>query len=60
MADQQVAYYSVEGIVMYFLPVLVMIIAYTIIGVKLLTRKAPGILITSTAFAQEKAKRKVF
>ncbi|XP_025076431.1 QRFP-like peptide receptor isoform X1 [Pomacea canaliculata] len=55
----KVAYYSVEGIVMYFLPVLVMIIAYTIIGVKLLTRKAPGILITSTAFAQEKAKRKV-
>ena len=52
-------YYSVEGIVMYFLPVLVMIVAYTIISVKLITRKIPGTLIDSTISAQERAKRKV-
>ena len=44
---------------MYFLPVLVMIVAYTIISVKLITRKIPGTLIDSTISAQERAKRKV-
>ena len=44
---------------MYFLPVLVMIVAYTIISFKLITRKIPGTFINSTISAQERAKRKV-
>ncbi|KAK7501318.1 hypothetical protein BaRGS_00007443, partial [Batillaria attramentaria] len=55
----KVAYYSVQAFVMYFLPVLIMIVVYSIITVKLLTHKTPGTLINSTVSAQEKAKRKV-
>ncbi|XP_071107735.1 QRFP-like peptide receptor [Haliotis cracherodii] len=52
-------YYSVEGVVMYFVPIAVMIGAYSVIAIKLCLRKAPGTLIGSTATAQERSKRKV-
>ncbi|XP_070181547.1 neuropeptide FF receptor 2-like [Littorina saxatilis] len=55
----KIVYYSIEGIVMYFVPVFIMIVAYSVISVTLITRKIPGILINSTISAQEKAKRKV-
>ncbi|XP_067671255.1 neuropeptide FF receptor 2-like isoform X2 [Haliotis asinina] len=52
-------YYIVEGVVMYFVPIAVMIGAYSVITIKLCLRRAPGTLIGSTASAQEKSKRKV-
>ncbi|XP_055954384.1 QRFP-like peptide receptor [Patella vulgata] len=55
----KIIYYVIEATVMYFLPILIMIVAYTVISVKLLIRKAPGAVISATASAQERAKRKV-
>ncbi|XP_012944206.1 QRFP-like peptide receptor [Aplysia californica] len=55
----RIIFYSIEGIVMYFLPVVVMIVAYSVISYRLLVRKPPGTLIGSTHSAQAKAKRKV-
>ncbi|KAI8794719.1 neuropeptide FF receptor 2, partial [Biomphalaria glabrata] len=55
----KVVYYCVEGIVMYFLPIVIMIVTYSIISVKLLHRRAPGSLINSTSSAQDKSKKKV-
>ncbi|XP_041362270.1 QRFP-like peptide receptor [Gigantopelta aegis] len=55
----KIAYYIIQGILMFFFPVAIMIGAYTIIVVKLVVRKAPGSHIISTAHAQEKAKRKI-
>ncbi|XP_059156841.1 neuromedin-K receptor-like [Physella acuta] len=46
-------------VVMYFLPIAVMIAAYTVIAVRLFTRRAPGSLIANTSSSQDKAKRKV-
>ncbi|ESO87457.1 hypothetical protein LOTGIDRAFT_127828 [Lottia gigantea] len=55
----KIIYYIIEGCIMYFLPIVIMIITYTIISVRLLVRKTPGVVITSTATTQQKAKRKV-
>ncbi|KAL8565445.1 hypothetical protein ACOMHN_049422 [Nucella lapillus] len=55
----KVVYYSIEGIVMYVVPVVIMIVTYTLITHRLLTRSFPGTLISSTVAAQERAKRKV-
>lgn len=52
-------YYTMFVFVLYFVPILVMILAYSVIVWTLLKRKAPGVAIMSTALAQEKSKRKV-
>ncbi|XP_076461128.1 QRFP-like peptide receptor [Babylonia areolata] len=55
----KVVYYVVEGVVMYVVPVLIMMVAYALITLRLLTRSSPGTLISTTLSAQERAKRKV-
>ncbi|CAI9725885.1 neuropeptide FF receptor 2-like [Octopus vulgaris] len=52
-------YYIIFILVLYFIPILVMIVAYSIIVLTLMKRKAPGVAILSTTLAQEKSKRKV-
>jgi len=52
-------YYTVEGVVMYFIPVVVMIAAYTVISLKLVLRKAPGNNVRSTTSSQDRTRKKV-
>lgn len=52
-------YYAVSGIVMYFVPICVMVFAYSIIAIKLMRRKSPGSLVGTTTMLQDRARRKV-
>lgn len=52
-------YYTIEGVVMYFVPIVFMIIAYSVIAYKIIKRKAPGTVIQSTVDAQGRSKKKV-
>ncbi|XP_071133277.1 substance-P receptor-like [Mytilus edulis] len=52
-------YYTIEGVVMYFIPILVMIVAYSIIIMKLTFRKIPGNITTSSTSSHDKIRRKV-
>ena len=49
-------YYTLLVIVMYFVPVIVMFVTYTVIVIKLIFRKAPG---GRTSEAQERVRKKV-
>ena len=51
------AYYMVQTVVMFFIPILIMVATYTIIIMKMVFRKVPGRRVTMSS--QEKAKKKV-
>ena len=53
-------YYTVEGIVMYFVPIVVMVVAYSLILVKMVRRKHPGLTLTTVTPAQERSRKKVY
>ncbi|XP_041363412.1 QRFP-like peptide receptor [Gigantopelta aegis] len=55
----KLAYYIMGGVVMYFVPIVVMVTAYTIITVKLIRRRVPGSSISGTTNARDRTKRKV-
>ncbi|OWF48461.1 trissin receptor-like isoform X1 [Mizuhopecten yessoensis] len=55
----KVIYYTIEGIVMYVIPVIIMIGAYTVIALKLMLRKAPGNSLRSTSSSQDRTRKKV-
>lgn len=59
-APGRIIYYTVVCVVMYFIPVLIMLCAYTVILVKLVLRKRPGTLVTVTKQAQDRCRRKVW
>lgn len=44
---------------MYFVPICVMVFAYSIIAIKLMRRKSPGSLVGTTTMLQDRARRKV-
>ncbi|XP_060578178.1 neuropeptide FF receptor 2-like isoform X2 [Ruditapes philippinarum] len=52
-------YYTILSVVMFFIPIVVMLFAYTLILVKLLIRKRPGTVITVTKQAQDRSRKKV-
>ncbi|KAK3090500.1 hypothetical protein FSP39_012320 [Pinctada imbricata] len=52
-------YYIVQCIVMYFIPIIIMIVTYCIITITLLNRRVPGEIMESIRAAQEKTRRKV-
>ncbi|CAG2116377.1 unnamed protein product, partial [Medioppia subpectinata] len=52
-------YYSMVTVILFFVPVLVMITAYSLIVWRLWVHKAPGELITQTQRAQNCSKKKV-
>ncbi|KAK3591706.1 hypothetical protein CHS0354_019471, partial [Potamilus streckersoni] len=51
-------YYTVEGVIMYFIPIAIMLTAYSLIVIKMVIRKVPGMRMGSTAFVQDRSKRK--
>ncbi|XP_033733533.1 QRFP-like peptide receptor isoform X2 [Pecten maximus] len=51
-------YYTVEGIVMYVIPVVIMIGAYSVIALKLMLRKAPGNSMRSNSSSQDRTRKK--
>ena len=55
----KIIYYTVEGVVMYIIPILVMMAAYGVIIVKLTIRKIPGNVTMSLTTAQDKTRKKV-
>ncbi|XP_069122999.1 QRFP-like peptide receptor isoform X2 [Argopecten irradians] len=55
----KMTYYVIEGIVMYVIPVVIMIGAYTVIAIKLLLRKAPGNNMRSNSSSQDRTRKKV-
>ena len=55
----KLAYYIVGGVVMYFVPIVVMVTAYSIITMRLIKRKVPGTLASASSSAQDRKKRKV-
>lgn len=52
-------YYTIEGIVMYVIPVVIMIGAYSVIAFKLLLRRVPGNTIGSRTSSQDRTRKKV-
>lgn len=52
-------YYTVYVVVIYFLSVVFMVAAYSLIMVTIVTRKLPGAVTDSIVAAQDKSKRKV-
>ncbi|RUS75241.1 hypothetical protein EGW08_017006, partial [Elysia chlorotica] len=59
-APGQIYYYIVVGLVMYFLPILVMVFTYSIIAFRLLRRRHPGRRPSGGKMStQDRAKRKV-
>ena len=44
---------------MYFVPIVVMVTAYSIITMRLIKRKVPGSLASASSSAQDRKKRKV-
>ena len=55
----RVVYYTVVVVVMYFIPIFVMVCAYTMIVIKMMLRKRPGSLVTTSREIQDKSRRKV-
>ncbi|KAK3091234.1 hypothetical protein FSP39_018151 [Pinctada imbricata] len=51
-------YYIVQCIVMYFIPIIIMIVTYCIITITLLNRRVPGEIMESIRAAQEKNQEK--
>lgn len=56
----RVVYYTIVCVVMYFIPILVMVCAYTIIVIKMVMRKRPGTFVTTYRQVQDKSRRKVW
>ncbi|XP_052261870.1 neuropeptide FF receptor 2-like isoform X2 [Dreissena polymorpha] len=52
-------YYTLVTSVLYFIPIFVMLCAYTIIVIKMLLRKRPGTQVNSSRQLQEKSRKKV-
>lgn len=52
-------YYTTVCVVMYFIPILVMVCAYTVIVIKMIVGKRPGSLVVTSKEIQDKSRRKV-
>ncbi|XP_052789118.1 neuropeptide FF receptor 2-like [Mya arenaria] len=52
-------YYTVVVVIMYFIPIFVMVCAYSVICVKMIQRKRPGTIVPSSRLAQDRARKKV-
>lgn len=55
----RVVYYTIVCIVMYFIPIFVMVCAYTMIVIKMLMRQRPGSLVITSREIQDRSRRKV-
>ncbi len=56
---QKKVYYSIQIIILYYIPIIVMMFTYATIGYTLWSRRLPGLHLKKSLIAQQKAKRKV-
>ena len=52
-------YYTLVSVVMFFIPIAIMLFAYSLILIKLMIWKRPGTVITVTRQAQDRSRKKV-